>query len=148
MARFSLGALSAGAGSTTLPLLSLYSAAASAFALRECGVFNTAATAVAVRLVRLSTTGTQGAAVGGTQIGYDVARPTPACKVFQTHTVAPTIADDLGYRAQLGAAVGSAVIWTFGDIGIRTAVAVTNGVGVVIENGTGQVCQVYFVWDE
>ncbi len=148
MARFSLGALSAGAGSTTLPLLSLYSAAASAFALRECGVFNTTATGVAVRLVRLSTTGTQGAAVGGTQIGYDVARPTPACKVFQTHTVAPTIADDLGYRAQLGAAVGSAVIWTFGDIGIRTAVAVTNGVGVIIENGTGQVCQVYFVWDE
>jgi len=148
MARFSLGALSASAGSTTLPLLSLYSAAASAFALRECGVTNTAATAVAVRLVRLSTTGTQGAAVAGTQIGYDVARPTPACKVFQTHTVAPTIADDLGYRAQLGAAVGSGVIWTFGDIGIRTAVAVTNGIGVVIENGTGQVCQVYFVWDE
>lgn len=148
MARFSLGALSAGAGSTTLPLLSLYSAAASAFALREVGVTNTTATGVAIKLVRLSTTGTQGGAVSGTQIGYDVARPTPACKVFNTHTVAPTIADDLGYRAQLGAAVGSGVIWTFGDIGIRTAVAVTNGVGVIIENGTGQVCQIYFVWDE
>lgn len=148
MARHSLGALSAGAGSTTLPLLSLYSAAASSFALREVGVTNTTATAVAVRLVRLSTTGTQGAAVAGTQIGYDVARPTPASKVFQTHTVAPTVADDLGYRAALGAAVGSGVIWTMGDTGIRCAVATTNGIGVIIENGTGQVCQVYFVWDE
>ena len=148
MARFSLGALSAGAGSTTLPLLSLYSVAASSFALREVGVTNTTAVACSVRLVRLSTTGTQGSAVGGSQIGYDVARPTPACKVFNTHTVAPTIADDLGYRAALGAAVGSGVIWTMGDIGIRCAVGTGNGVGVIIENGTGQVCQVYFVWDE
>lgn len=148
MARFSLGALSAGAGSTTLPLLSLYGVATGSFALREVGVTNTTSTAVAIRLVRLSTAGTQGSAVGGSQIGYDVARPTPLCKVFNTHTVAPTVADDLGYRASLGAAVGAGVIWTFGDIGIRCAVGTANGVGVIIENGTGQVCQVYFVWDE
>lgn len=148
MARFSLGALSAGAGSTVLPLLSLYSVAASGFALREVGVTNTTATGVAVKLVRLSSTGTQGAAVGGAQLGYDVQRATPACKMFQTHTAGPTVTDDLGYRAQLGAAVGSGVIWTMGDTGIRINVATTNGVGLIIENGTGQVCQVYFVWDE
>lgn len=148
MARFSLGALSAGAGSATLPLMSLYSVANAGFSLREVGVTNTTAVALAVKLVRVSTTGTQGAAIGGTQLGYDVQRLTPACKMFQTHTVAPTVTDDLGYRASLGAAVGSGVIWTFGDIGIRSAPATTNGIALLIENGTGQVCQVYFVWDE
>lgn len=148
MARFSLGALSAGAGSTTLPLMSLYSVASAGFALREVGISNTAATAVSLKLVRVSTTGTQGSAIAGTQLGYDVQRLTPACKLFQTHTVAPTVTDDLGYRVVLGAAVGAGVIWTFGDIGIRSAPATTNGVALIVENGTGQVCQVYWTWDE
>jgi hypothetical protein len=39
------------------------------------------------------------------------------------------------------------VIWTFGD-GIRIPVGAANGVGVVVENGTGQACQIYAVWDE
>jgi hypothetical protein len=148
MARFSLGALSAGAGSTTLPLMSLYAVANAGYALREVGVTNTTATAVAIKLVRLSTTGTQGSAIGGSQLGYRVQRLTPTSKMFQTHTVAPTVTDDLGYRASLGAAVGAGVIWTFGDTGIECAPATTNGIGLLIENGTGQVCQVYFCWDE
>jgi hypothetical protein len=145
MPRYTVGALSAGAGSTTLPLFSVYAAAAIAGTLRECGVFNTTATGVAVKLARLSTTGTQGATVTAAKYNPDSAAA--AMGGFNTHTVAPT-ATDLGYRAQLGAAVGSGVIWTFGDLGIRLTAAVTNGVGVLIENGTGQVCQVYFVWDE
>jgi len=128
--------------------MSIYSAAASSFALREVGVFNTTVNAFNVRLVRLSTTGTQGAAVGGAQIGYDVARPTPLSKVFNTHTVAPTVTDDLGYRATLAAQIGSYVIWTMGDIGIRNAVGVANGVGVIVESGGGQIADIYFVWDE
>jgi hypothetical protein len=148
MARFSLGALSAGAGSTTLPHMSLYSVASTGFALREVGITNTTAVAFAVKLVRVSTTGTQGAAIGGSQLGYDVQRLTPNCKMFQTHTVAPTVTDDLGYRAHIGAAVGAGVIWTMGDIGIRSAPATTNGIAVLVENGTGQVAQIYFVWDE
>ena len=63
------------------------------------------------------------------------------------------LGDDLGYRAVLGAAVGSGVIWTFGDDGILigepdAVEAVTNGIGVILETGTGQICQVYMSWDE
>jgi len=126
--------------------MSLYSVASSGFTLREVGVTNTTATAVAVRLVRLTTTGTQGA--GMTEGDHDKERAVSLSQLFQTHTVAPTVTDDLGYRASLGAAVGSGAIWTFGADGIRCPPATTNGIGVIIENGTGQVCQIYFVWDE
>jgi hypothetical protein len=139
------GALSAGAGSITLPLFSVYAGAAIAGTFRECGVFNTTATGVAVKLARASTTGTQGGSVTAAKYNPDSAAA--GMGGFNTHTVAPTITD-AGYRAQLGAAVGSGVVWTFGDLGIRLAAAVTNGLCVVVENGTGQVCQIYFVWDE
>lgn len=146
MARFSGGALSAGAGSTTLPLASIYAAAAVSGALREVGVFNTTATNVNVKLVRLTTTGTQGAAItAAAQVDRSAAA---SCALFNTHTLAPTLGADLGYRASLGAAIGSGVIWTFGDRGIEWAVGTANGIGVIIESGTGQVCEIYFVWDE
>ena len=144
MARFTGGALSAGAGSTTLPLMSLYAVASNGCALRECGVSNTTATAVSVKLARFTTTGTQGASI--TVANYNLNR-TARMTMFQTHTVAPT-ATDLGYRIQLGAAVGSAVIWTFGDTGIIVEPATTSGIGVLVETGAGQVCEIYFVWDE
>ena len=146
MARYSVATLSTGAGSTTLPLVSVYAVASVAGTFREVGVFNTTATGVAVRLVRLSSTGTQGAAmpVAGR---YNPDSVAASMLGFNTHTVAPTLTD-AGYRAQLGAAIGSGVIWTFGDLGIRLAVGTGNGLGVAIDNGTGQVCNVYFVFDE
>lgn len=145
MARFSAGALAAGAGSTTLPSGSLYAVATSSFSLRECGVYNTTATSVAYKLAKLSTAGTQGA--GLTEFAQDDNSPASLCQSFQTHTAGPTIVD-AGYRCQLGAAVGSAMVWTFGDRGIRVPLTTANGVGIVTENGTGQVVQFYFVWDE
>lgn len=150
MPRFSSGDRT-GAGSTTLPLLSIYSAAASTGVLREVGIFNTTATALEVYLSRLTTAGTQGA--GLVEARYNPKKQPALCTVFTTHTVAPTLGDDLGYRAVLGAAIGSGVVWTFGDDGIMIAEpdaveAVTNGIGILIENGTGQVCQAYMVWDE
>ena len=150
MARFTSGVLT-GAGSATLPIFSLYTPAASTGTLREVGAFNTTATAVALSLVRVTTTGTQGA--GQTEALYNPKGPPALCTAFTTHTIAPTLGDDLGYRCSLGAAVGSGIIWTFGDtgliIGAPDAVeAVTNGIALIVENGTGQACQVYFVWDE
>ena len=146
MARFSGGAKSTGAGSITLPLMSIYSAAAISGSLREVGVFNTTATNVDVKLVRLTSVGTAGAAITpAPQVDRSAAA---SCTMANTHTVAPTLGADLGYRASLGAAIGSGVIWTFGDRGIEMPVAVTQGIGVIIENGTGQICQIYFVWDE
>ena len=131
--------------------MSIYSAAASTGTLREVGAFNTTATAVAIFLTRLTTTGTQGA--GLTEARQNPKKPPALCTAFTTHTADVTLGDDLGYRAMLGAAVGSGIIWTFGDdglvIGEPDAVdAVTNGVGLILENGTGQALQAYFVWDE
>jgi hypothetical protein len=145
MARYSAGVLT-GAGSTTLPIVSLYSAAAVGAKIREIGVFNTTATAVALKLVRLTTAGTQGA--GLVEAKHDADSAAASATAVTTHTVAPTLGDDLGYRASLGAAVGAGVIWTFGDSGLRVPVGTANGIGVIVENGTGQACQAYVVWDE
>jgi len=150
MSRYSAGDRTA-AGSTTLPIISIYSGAATTGAIVEIGIFNTTATAVELYLVRLTTTGTQGANL--VEARHNLKKVAAACTVHGTHTVNPTLGEDLGYRTVLGAAIGSGVIWTFGDDGIPITAAdaveaVTNGVGVVVENGTGQICQSYIVWDE
>lgn len=145
MARFNSGALTT-AGSTTLPIISLYSAAAVGAKIREIGVFNTTTTAVAIKLARFTTAGTQG--TGLVEAKHDPDSAAASCTAFNTHSVAPTLGDDLGYRASLGAAVGAGVIWTFGDSGLRIPVGTANGIGIIIENGTGQACQAYIVWDE
>ena len=145
MARYSTG-VKTGAGSTTLPIISLYSAAAVGAKIREIGVTNTTSTAVDIKLVRLSSQGTPGA--GLTEDKHDPDSAAASCTAFTTHTVGPTVASDLGYRGSVGAAVGAGVVWTFGDSGLRIAVGTANGIGVIVENGTGQVCQAYIVWDE
>lgn len=150
MARFSAG-VRATAGTILRPMMSLYSPAASIGTLREVGVFNTTATALEIFLTRLTATGTQG--VGLTEARFNPKKPPALCTAFTTHTADATLGDDLGYRAQLGAAIGSGVIWTFGDDGIQigepdAAELITNGIGIILETGTGQICQTYMVWDE
>jgi hypothetical protein len=145
MARYGTGVLT-GAGSTTLPLISLYAAAAVGGKIREIGLTNTTATAVAEAIKRLTTAGTQG--TGLVEGKDDPDSAAASCTAFTTHTVAPTLGDDLGVRASLGAAVGSGVIWTFGDTGLRVPVGTANGIGVIVENGTGQALQAYMKWDE
>lgn len=145
MARYSAGCLTT-AGSTSLPIISLYSGASVGPKIREIGVFNTTSTHVAIKLVRVTTTGTQGA--GLTEAKYDPDSATASCAAFNTHSANPTLGDDLGYRSDLGAAVGAGIIFTFGDSGIRVPTGTGNGVGVIVENGTGQPCQAYIVWDE
>lgn len=144
MARYSAGVLTS-AGSTTLPIISLYAAAGSGGTIREIGVFNTTVNAVLLRLVRMSTTGTQGASITAGQ--YNLNQRAPACTAYTTHTVAPTITG-LGYRTALGAAIGSGTIWTFGDNGLVIPTGTSNGVGVIVESGTGQPCEAYITWDE
>jgi len=150
MARFSAGVRTT-AGTSLRPMMSVYSAAASTGTLREVGCFNTTATALEVFLTRLTTTGTQGA--GLTETRHNPKGPPALCTAFTTHTADATLGEDLGYRAVLGAAVGSGFIWTFGDtglvIGLPDAVElVTNGIGIILATGTGQICQTWFVWDE
>lgn len=147
MARYSAG-VRTGAGSTTLPIISLYNVATASGILREIGVFNTTTTAVALMLARFSTTGTQGAAL--VESRHRRNSPPALCTAFTTHTVAPTILEtDLGYRTVLGAAIGAGVIWTFGSEGLEVGdLGTGNGLGIIVATGTGQVCDAYIVWDE
>ena len=150
MSRYSAGARTT-AGTAARPMMSIWSAAASTGTLREVGCFNTTATALEIFLTRLTAVGTAGALL--TESPYNPKGPLPLCTVNTTHTADATLGDDLGYRAVLGAAVGSGVIWTFGDTGLviglpDSAELVTNGIGIILETGTGQICQTYFVWDE
>lgn len=146
MPRYSAGVRGT-AGTDARPMMSLYSAASVNGTLREVGVFNTTTTAVSVRLVRLTAQGTPGA--GLSEICHNDRGPTASCTAFTTHSADATVGSDLGYRAILGAAAGAGIIWTFGDSGIVLPAGTANGVGViVISGGTGQACDLYFVWDE
>ena len=145
MARYSAG-VKTGAGSTTLPIISIYGIAGVGGKVREIGVFNTTNTAFDIKLVTLTSAGTQGA--GQTETKHDPDSGAAQCTVFTTHTAGTPVGADLGYRASLGAAVGAGVIWTFGDTGLRFSPGTANGIGVVVENGTGQAAQAYIVWDE
>lgn len=150
MARFSAAWRTAGAGSSTLPLASLYATAAVRPQLVEVGVFNTTSTALAVALVRLSAgTGTQGA--GKTEIYEDDSSQTAVATAFDTHTVTPTTISAALRQASLGAAVGSGVIWTFGGsktVGLVIPNTTTDAVGIIIPTGAGQICDIWFTWDE
>lgn len=145
MARYASGGRTT-AGSTTLPILSLYGGGNVVPRVREIGVFNTAATAVALKLVRLTSTGTQGA--GQVEAKFDPDSAASDADCFLTHSGAPTLGDDLGYRVQLGAAIGAGVIWTFSDSGLRIPKSTSDGIGIIVATGTGQACDAYMIWDE
>jgi len=145
MGRYSTGGLTT-AGSTTLPIISLYGGAGTKQGrIVEVGITNTTTTGFAIKLVRLTTNGTLG--TGLTEAFHDPQTASPNCQGFNTHSGNPSLGDDLGYRATIGAALGAGIVWTFGGGGITTG-ASPNGVGVIVENGTGQAAQAYMVWDE
>lgn len=145
MARFAAGVLTT-AGSTTLPIFALTGGTTVRPHIVEIGVSNTTATAVALKLVRLSTAGTPGATATSNQV-TDPEGPASIALAKGTYTVTATNTD-LGYRCVLGAAIGSAFIWTFGDAGLVIPATANAGVAILVENGTGQACQAYCVWDE
>jgi hypothetical protein len=147
MARYSVGGVATIVGSATLPFVSIYSTASVNPRLREVHVFNTTSTGgFVVALCRLSTTGTQGAPL--TEAQLDSTGSAPAVTGFAGHTVGPTIAD-LSYRKRMGAAIGDGVIWTFNnDVGITCPTGTTNGLGLYVPTGTGQICDYVLVWDE
>jgi len=135
----------AGAGTTVRPIFGILCTASVAPQLREIGLFNTTAVACTYRLVQV-TGGTPGATVTAfaqraTALG------TPTCLAKQLWTADATVNADTGYRMVLGAAVGSGAILTFGADGISCPVGATIALGLV-PVGTGQVCEVSFVWDE
>jgi hypothetical protein len=147
MPRFSAGGRATIAGTNLLPLASLYATAAVRPQIVEIGLFNTTSTAVAVALQRLTTTGTQGTAIS--VIPEDQPEQTAVATPKNGHTVGPTITSGVLRQASLGAAVGSGVIWTWPDNhALAIAAATTNGIGITIPTGTGQVLDFSITWIE
>jgi hypothetical protein len=148
MPRFAAGAKT-GAGSTILPVISIWSGVTTEPNIREIGVTNTSNTAVDVKIVRLSSgPGTVGASL--TKTPLDNPSAVAGGFAFTTQTAGTITQADAGYRASVGAFIGAGVIWTFGGEGLEilAAAGTVNGVGVVVENGVGQALQAYVVWDE
>lgn len=135
-----------GAGSTTLPIVSLYGGTGVRPRIREIHLFNTTATAVNLKLVRLTTTGTQGTAL--TEMPLTPEDRAAVATAFATHSVAPTITTGDLWRGVLGAAIGSGIILTFPEDGLVIEKVANAGVGVVVSAGTGQVCEATIIWNE
>lgn len=145
MPRYSASVLT-GAGSTTLPIFGLYNTAAVRGWVVEIAVWNTTATQVQLAVQRVSTAGTW---TSLTEVAHEDAVAAATCTAVHTATgTPPTLVAGTLRVAQLGAAVGSGVIWTFGDRGLSVgALGTGNGI-VVVPLGTGQACLVDFTWDE
>lgn len=144
MARHSVANRSTVAGTTLRAIASVFATASVGFTLREVGVFNTTTTAVAVALVRF--TNATGVGAGLTEVDYDAAKPVIAT-AFAGHTGDGAVGAAFR-QAALGAAIGSGVIWTFGDSGILVPVGTANGIGIICPTGTGQILDFYYDWDE
>lgn len=146
MPRCSATVRPATAGDTTHPMASIYATTGVRPVLREVGVFNTTVSAVSIGLCRLSTAGTVGAAA--TEVNEDDPSHTIIATVAGTHTSTAPTAGGFFRVADLGAAIGSGVIWTFGANGFIIPNTAGDGVGVMCTTGTPQICTVTFVWDE
>src|SRR5262245_32781858 len=124
---------------------SLYATTAVKPRIREIGVWNTTTTACAVGVARASATGTQG--TGLTEVCEDDDTKTIIATGLQTHTADATVGACVR-QASLGAAIGSGVIWTWGETGLVVDNATTAGIVIVCPTGTGQHLDFYIVWDE
>lgn len=144
MSRYSSGMTAAGAGTSVRPTLGILATAAMTPILREIMFTNTTATACVYRLVAF-TGGTAGAA----QVERRHRRNAPPAlaTVFGLWTADATIVEDTGYRAVIGAGAGNGANITFGDTGLEPDLGSTSGLGLV-PIGTGQICEIYYVWDE
>ena len=147
MARYS----AAGRGVTNLPTAvrgpALFaSAAGGAFVVREVGVFNTTTSAVAVGLAVCTAQGT--GAGGLTEYAEDDASAPAADETAFTSQSADSTVTATIRQASLGAAIGSGVIWTFGDRGLQIPEGTGNGVIINCPTGTAQFLDFYFVWDK
>jgi hypothetical protein len=146
MSRYSGAFITGTAGSTTLPMASLYAVAGCRPRVREVAVFNTTATAFTVALRRATTAG--GTHTAREELYESDSAQTALATLFDSDTgTTPTITAGSLRVATLGAAIGSGVIWTFGGDGL--VIPNTTGDGIVIIGlTTPQICSVSFTWDE
>lgn len=146
MARYSAGGIASAAATATLPAVTLAAAAGSGCRLRQLSIFNTTATAFYAALRRFSTAGTRGAAVNSHAPANSAAA---ACTVADANTsTAPTLVNGVIEIAELPAAIGGGVIWTFDDTTAELLAGIGNMLGILCPSGTGQVFTYTLRWDE
>lgn len=145
MARYSVAGRSTVAGTAVRAVASVFAIASRTLKIREIGAFNTTSTAVAAALCRF--TNATGVGAGLTEVQYDEASPAPNGTGFAGHTADGAVGSNFRH-VPLGAAVGSGVIWTFGDTGLIIAAGTANGIGIICPTGTGQILDYWIDWDE
>lgn len=145
MARFAIAGRSTVVGTAARAQASVFAPASSSGKVRELGLFNTTAVAFAAALARF--TNATGVGAGLTEAEYDEDAPPPLCTGFAGHTADGAIGQ-VFRQASIGAAVGSGVIWTFGDTGLVIQPGTANGIGPLIPTGTGQIGDYNVDWDE
>ena len=145
MARYTISGRSTVVGTNLRGQFSLFAVANRIGKVRECGIFNTSATAFQAALARFTAAGTQG--TGLTESKYDTQAPDAELTGFAGHTGDGSVGETVR-TCSLGAAIGSGVIWTFGDTGIVIPAGTANGIGVIVPNGTGQITDFHLDWDE
>lgn len=148
MPRYSVATRSAGAGSTTLAVGSLFASANVNVHVREIGAFNTTVTACSIAVRRWTAVGTAGS--GLSEIPWDPDSAAATATAFDTHTVTGTITAGEYNRASLGASIGSGVIWTYEneDGGLLIPKGTGNGIAIMVATGTGQILDWYINWTE
>lgn len=139
-------AIATAAALTAAAIAKLKAGATNRIQVREIGVFCNAATTSAVGLIRPATEGTSSATA--VPVAGDPANGAAGAVLESAWTVAPTVGTNVYLRrAQLPAAIGAGVIWTFppGElvIAVSTGIMLWNFSGV-----TNSVLQLYMTFEE
>jgi hypothetical protein len=139
-----------GVGTTTLPAQALIGGTGGRLELLEIAIVNTTGTTCVWKLMRISTAGTPGTSLtSASHEPADTATPVGVVKQAYSST-APTAGVDFGYRFRIPAAIGAGVIrpLTAGGGGLIIPATAAAGIGLFIESGTGQLCDVDWTWTE
>lgn len=142
------GATMTGVGSTTLPAQALVGGTGNQIELIEIAIVNTTSTACIWKLMKISTAGTPGTSL--TSCAHDVSNTTTGVVKQAYSSTAPTAGLDYGYRFRIPANVGAGVVRPLnaGGTGLIIPATASAGIGLFIESGTGQLCDVDWTWIE
>jgi hypothetical protein len=142
------GATMTGVGSTTLPAQALVGGTGKRLELIEIAIVNTTAVACIWKLMRISTAGTPGTAL--TTANHDSADTNSGVVRQAYSSTAPTAGTDFGYRFRIPASIGAGIVRPLDPNGTGLIIPATAnaGIGLFIESGTGQLCDVDWTWVE
>jgi hypothetical protein len=98
--------------------------------------------------MRISTAGTPGTAL--TTANHDSADTNSGVVRQAYSSTAPTAGTDFGYRFRIPASIGAGIVRPLDPNGTGLIIPATAnaGIGLFIESGTGQLCDVDWTWVE